>query len=89
MDSQTIVGVEFEENIEESDNKPLKDEYATNNNPIEPVGTRILKNIRFISNPSAVEEVEELHHNKCSEDEGEVSRMHMILLVVKDVVSFS
>lgn len=81
-----MIFVKFEKDIEESCDNPLKDKDKNNNRPIKPIGAWITQNIGFISDSSAVEEIEDLHEDKSREDESEMSRLNLVLFVVSDVV---
>jgi hypothetical protein len=68
-----MVLVHFEENIQEGGDDPLKDKNSYNNEPVEPVGTGIGQNVMLVSDSSAVEKVEDLHHDKRCKNEGEMA----------------
>jgi microcompartment protein CcmK/EutM len=68
-----VVFVHFEENIQEGGDDPLKEKNSDNDKPVEPVGAGIGQNVMFVSDSSAVEKVEDLHHDKRCKNEGEMA----------------
>ena len=54
--------------------------------PIEIIGAWIVENVMLVTNSSAVEEVEKLHHHECCEYERQMAGIYVVFLEVSDIV---
>ena len=84
-----MVLVHFEEYIQKGSDNPLKYENDDNNQPIKPIGTWISQNVVLVSDSSAVEEIEDLHHHKRRKDKREMTWVDLVPLIVSYVVIIS